>query len=49
MSKLTRLDSTQPNGRLQPSTIHETMKLQIPFTTVNEVDVEAAALAKESV
>ena len=43
-----RLDGTQPNGRLQPSKIHETMKLQIPFTTVNEVDAEALRWLKKA-
>jgi hypothetical protein len=43
-----RLDDTQPNGRLQPSKIHETMKLQIPFTTVDEVDAEALRWLKKA-
>ena len=35
-----RLDSQKPTGRLQPSTIHETMKLQIGLTSCGEVDDE---------
>jgi hypothetical protein len=36
-----RLDGKKPGGRLQPSRIHETMKLQISFTKREEVDAEA--------
>src|SRR6266545_3266215 len=36
-----RLDGEKPGGRLQPSKIHETMRLQISFTTRDEVDSEA--------
>ncbi len=36
-----RLDGEKPGGRLQPSKIHETMRLQISFTTSDEVDSEA--------
>jgi Domain of unknown function (DUF5655) len=36
-----RLDGQKPGGRLQPSKIHETMRLQISFTTRDEVDSEA--------
>jgi Domain of unknown function (DUF5655) len=36
-----RLDGEKPVGRLQPSKIHETMRLQISFTTRDEVDSEA--------
>lgn len=36
-----RLDDEEPRGRLQPSTIHETMKVQISFTTPDQVDAEA--------
>jgi hypothetical protein len=36
-----RLDGERPGGRLQPSKIHETMRLQISFTTRDEVDSEA--------
>ncbi|HKQ91742.1 MAG TPA: hypothetical protein VJZ77_13710 [Blastocatellia bacterium] len=31
----------QPGGRLQPSKIHSAMRLQISFTTGDEVDSEA--------
>jgi Domain of unknown function (DUF5655) len=36
-----RLDGQKPAGRLQLSKIHETMRLQISFTTRDEVDSEA--------
>jgi uncharacterized protein DUF5655 len=36
-----RLDGEKPGGRLQPSKIHETMRLQISFTSRDEVDSEA--------
>lgn len=36
-----RLDGEKPGGRLQPSKIHETMRLQISFNTRDEVDSEA--------
>jgi hypothetical protein len=36
-----RLDGQKPGGRLQPSKIHETMRLQISFTARDEVDSEA--------
>ena len=35
-----RLEGRKPGERLQPSKIHETMKLQISLTTVDEVDDE---------
>jgi Domain of unknown function (DUF5655) len=35
-----RLEGRKPTGRLQPSKIHETMKLQISLSTVEEVDSE---------
>ena len=35
-----RLDGRQPGGRLQRSTIHETMRLQISVTASNQVDSE---------
>jgi hypothetical protein len=35
-----RLEGHNPGGRLQPSKIHETMRLQISLTTVEEVDSE---------
>jgi uncharacterized protein DUF5655 len=36
-----RLERQKPGGRLQPSKIHETMPIQISFTTPAEVDAEA--------
>ena len=36
-----RLEDQKPGGRLQPSKIHETMRLQISLTTRDEVDSEA--------
>jgi hypothetical protein len=35
-----RLEGQKPSGRLQPSTIHETMKLQISLTSIHEIDAE---------
>lgn len=35
-----RIDGKKPGGRLVPSTIHETMKLQISLTSLAEVDDE---------
>jgi hypothetical protein len=35
-----RLDGTKAGGRLQPSRIHETMKLQIGFAKLEDVDAE---------
>jgi hypothetical protein len=35
-----RLEGQEPGGRLQPSKIHETMKLQISFAARDEVDSE---------
>jgi hypothetical protein len=35
-----RLEGQKPTGRLQPSTIHETMTLQIGLTSCDEVDGE---------
>jgi hypothetical protein len=43
-----RLDGKKPGGRLQPSRIHETMKLQISFTTRDEVDAEALDWLKKA-
>jgi hypothetical protein len=37
-----RLEGQRPTGRLQPSTIHETMNLQIGLTRCEDVDDEAA-------
>jgi hypothetical protein len=33
-----RLDGRRPSGRLQPSKIHETMRLQVSVTAPNQVD-----------
>jgi hypothetical protein len=35
-----RLEGQSPGGRLGPSTIHETMKLQVSIYSVDEVDAE---------
>jgi hypothetical protein len=43
-----RLDGKKPGGRLQPSRIHETMNLQISFTSLNEVDAEALGWLKKA-
>jgi hypothetical protein len=41
-------DGQKPGGRLQPSRIHETMKLQISFTTPDEVNAEALNWLKKA-
>jgi Domain of unknown function (DUF5655) len=43
-----RLEGTKPGGRLQPSRIHETMKLQISFMKPEEVDAEARRWLKKA-
>jgi hypothetical protein len=43
-----RLDGKKPGGRLRPSRIHETMELQISFTTPEELDAEARRWLKEA-
>jgi hypothetical protein len=43
-----RIEGTKPNGRLQPSRIHETMKLQISFMKPEEVDAEARRWLKKA-
>ena len=43
-----RLDRRTPGGRLQPSKIHETMKLQISLTSAAEVDEEVLDLLVEA-
>jgi hypothetical protein len=43
-----RLEGTKPGGRLQPSKIHETMQLQISFTKLEELDVEALRWLKKA-
>lgn len=35
-----RLEGQKPGGLLQPSKIHETMKLQISLTSVEQVNAE---------
>jgi hypothetical protein len=35
-----RLDGRRPGGRLQPSNIHETMRLQVSLTAPDQVDAE---------
>jgi hypothetical protein len=35
-----RIEGQKPAGRLQPSTIHETMKLEISLKSVDELDAE---------
>jgi Domain of unknown function (DUF5655) len=35
-----RLDGRRPNGRLQSSTVHETMRLQVGLTAPDDVDSE---------
>jgi Domain of unknown function (DUF5655) len=43
-----RIEATKPTGRLQPSRVHETMKLQISFTKPEEVDAEALRWLKKA-
>lgn len=43
-----RLDGMKPGGRLQPSRFHETMKLQISFSRLDEVDAEAVSWLKKA-
>ena len=43
-----RIDGAKPGGRLQPSRIHETMKLQITFSRPEEVDAEARRWLKKA-
>jgi hypothetical protein len=43
-----RLDGAKPGRRLQPSRIHETMKLQISFTKLEEVDAGALGWLQEA-
>jgi hypothetical protein len=35
-----RIEGQKPGGRLQPSRIHETMKLQVSLTSAEEIDAE---------
>ena len=43
-----RIDGKKPGGRLQPSKIHETMKLQISLTSPDDVDAEVLAWFKKA-
>jgi hypothetical protein len=43
-----RLEGQKPGGRLLPSKIHETMKLRIGLTAVDEVDAEVLALLERA-
>jgi Domain of unknown function (DUF5655) len=43
-----RLDGQKPAGRLQPSRIHETMRLQISLTGPDEVDAEVVGWLKRA-
>jgi Domain of unknown function (DUF5655) len=43
-----RLDGVKPGGRLQQSRIHDTMKLQMSFTKLEEVDAEALRWLKKA-
>ena len=43
-----RIDGKKPGGRLQPSKIHETMKLQISLTSPDDVDAEVLASLKKA-
>ena len=43
-----RLEGQKPVGRLQPSTIHETMKLQISLTSVSEIDAEVLSWLRQA-
>jgi hypothetical protein len=43
-----RLEGQKPGERLQPSTIHETMKLQISFTSLDEFDEEAQSWLRQA-
>jgi hypothetical protein len=43
-----RLEGQKPGGRLQPSRIHETMKLQIGLSSPDEVDSEVLAWLRKA-
>jgi hypothetical protein len=43
-----RLDGHKPAGRLQPSRIHETMKLQISLTSVDQVDAQVLSWLRQA-
>jgi hypothetical protein len=43
-----RLEGQGPGGRLQPSTIQETMKLQIGLTSADQVDAEVLCWLRQA-
>jgi len=43
-----RLDGVEPGGRLEPSRIHESMRLQLSFTSPSDVDAEALKWLKRA-
>jgi hypothetical protein len=43
-----RIERQKPGGRLQPSIIHETMKLQISLKSVDEVDAEVISWLRQA-
>jgi len=43
-----RLDGQKPGGLLLPSTIHETMRLQISLTSVDQVDAEVMSWLRKA-
>ena len=43
-----RLEEHKPGGRLQPSKIHETMRLQICLSSVEDIDAEVLHWLQES-
>ena len=43
-----RLEGQKPSGRLQPSTIHETMKLQISLASMEEIDAEVLSWLRQA-
>ena len=43
-----RLEGHKPGGRLQPSKIHETTRLQISLTSLDDIDSEVLKLLQEA-
>ena len=43
-----RLEGHKPGGRLQPSKIHETMRLQISLASINDIDSEVLHWLQEA-
>jgi hypothetical protein len=43
-----RLDNQKPGGRLQPSRIHATMRVQIGLSAVSDVDAEVVTLLRRA-